>query len=85
MGTENRSRAVGYFIQTLDELGALRLEAFDNIPIVDNFVADIDGRAIFLERTFHDFDRADDASTKSAWLRQNDFHEICLASDGLCL
>ena len=85
MGTEDRARAMRNLIQTLDKAGAFRLEALDNMAIVDNFMADIDRRPIFLERAFHDFDRANDAGTKSARLRQNDFHVICLVPERINL
>src|SRR5450631_2443302 len=69
MGTKNRARASGNLIQALDEPCSLRLEGLDNIAVVDNLMADIDGRPIFFERAFDDFDRPDDAGTKSARLR----------------
>jgi hypothetical protein len=55
------------------------------MAIVDNFMADIDWRAIFFERAFHDFNRANDTSTKSPRLRQNDFHENCLVPEQMFL
>jgi hypothetical protein len=33
---------------------------------VDDFVPDIDGRAVFLERALHDLDRAIDSGAESA-------------------
>ena len=36
---------------------------------VDDFMADIDGGAVFLERQLDDVDRTHDASAKAPWLR----------------
>ena len=50
------------------------------MPVVHDFMPDIDWRAIFLERALDNIDSANDASAKAARLRQNNFktlHDIC--------
>src|SRR5208283_4921497 len=74
MGAEYGHGALGDLGQLVDEVGALGLERFDDVPIVDDLMAHIDGRAVFIEGTLDDIDRPDDAGTKTPWLRQNDLH-----------
>jgi hypothetical protein len=42
---------------------------------VNDLVADVDGRPVFLERALDNLDGAHDACAESARLRQNDLHE----------
>ena len=49
------------------------------MAIVHDFVADIDGLAILIERLFHDIDGADDPGTEAARLGKNNSHH-----DPLC-
>jgi len=44
------------------------------VPIVDDLMAHIDGRAVSFERAIDDFDRADYARTKAAGLSKDDTH-----------
>ena len=74
MGAEYRDRQRRYFAQILDEDGALVLQAFDHVFIMDDLVPHIDRRAVFLERAFHDLDRAHDAGAEATRLRQINFH-----------
>ena len=74
MGAEYRDRQRRYFRQILDEDGALVLQAFDHVFVVDDLVPDIDRRAVFLERALDDLDRAHDARAKATRLRQINFH-----------
>ena len=74
VGAEHRHRAVGNFIQLLDEDGALALELLDHMAVVDDLVADIDGRAEFLERPLDDLDRPDDAGAEAARLSHKNPH-----------
>ncbi len=60
------------FVQFFDEDGALGLEGIHHVAVVDDGVADIDRRAIFLERQFDDLDRPVDARAESAWASEKD-------------
>jgi hypothetical protein len=42
---------------------------------VNDLVADVDGRPVFLERALDNLDGAHDACAESARLRQNDLHD----------
>jgi hypothetical protein len=42
---------------------------------VNDLVADVDRRAVFLERALDNLDRAHDACAEAARLRQNDLHD----------
>ena len=79
MGAKNCARARRHLIQPLDKTGSFCLETFDDIAVVNDLVANINGRPVFFERAFNDVNRADDSSTKSARLSQYDFHDIYLA------
>ncbi len=57
-----------YLGQFLDENRAKRLKPFDDVAVVDDLVADIDRRAIFLERQDNDLDGAIDAGTETSRL-----------------
>ena len=45
VGAEHGDRAVGNFVQFLDEMSALFLQRIDHMPVVHDFVAHIDGLA----------------------------------------
>src|SRR5690348_16835672 len=75
MGRENdRVLAVRHLVELLDEDGALLLEVFHHIAVVDDLVADIDRLAIALQRLLDDVDGADDTGTKAAGSRQNQLY-----------
>ena len=74
MRTENRARTGWNFGKVLDELRPHFLQALDDIAIVDDFVAHIDGRAVFGQSALDDLDGADHAGAKSARLSQDDLH-----------
>ena len=76
MGAEHRHRAVGHFVQLLDEARALVLERVDHMAVVHDLVAHIDRLAVFLERPLDDVDRPHDAGAKAARLGKNDSHSI---------
>ena len=54
------------FVQFFDEDGALGFEALHHIAVMDDFMAHIDGRAVFGERQLHDLDRAVHTGAKTA-------------------
>lgn len=61
-------------MQILDEHRALGFQAFDDVLVVHDLVADVDRRSVLLERAFDDLDRAHDSGAKSARLSQQDLH-----------
>ncbi len=76
MGAEDgdaAGRHVGYF---LDEAHALGSEPLDDVAVVHDLMADIDGGAEFLERALHDRDRALDPGTKPPRLGQDHPHPV---------
>src|SRR3569623_906281 len=62
--------------QILDDTGAARLQRIDHALVVDDLVPDVDGRAVFLERTRDNLDGANHAGAKAAWLRENNLHRM---------
>jgi hypothetical protein len=74
VGAEDSDRKRRHLGEILDEDGALVLQAFDHVLVVDDLVADIDRRAIFLERALDDLDRPHHARAKASRLRQIHFH-----------
>ena len=61
------------FVQFIDKNRALSLQIFDDMAIMNNFVAHIDRRAVFLERKFDDLDCAIDTSAKTARFTKKNF------------
>ena len=59
-------------VELLHKNGAFRLESVDDVAIVDDLVAHIDGRSELLQRQFDDLDGAVDAGTEAARCRQQD-------------
>ena len=74
MGAEHGHRAVGNFVQFLDEMSALLLQRIDHVPVVYDFVAHIDGLAALLKRPLDDLDGADDTRAETTGLCKNDAH-----------
>jgi hypothetical protein len=70
VGAVNDALAGGDFVNGIDENGAFALELFNHETVVDDFFADVDGRAEGLEGDANDIDGADDASAESAGLEQ---------------
>ena len=66
MGGKDDRHAIGHLVQFLDKDRALRLQAVHHIFVVDDFMADIDRRAIGFDRLFHDDDGAVDPGAKAA-------------------
>ena len=77
VGAEHRHGVGRNLGQVFDEARALGFERFDHALVVHDLVAHIDRRPVFLQRAFHDLDRAHDACTKSARLSQNHLHPSC--------
>ncbi len=66
MGAEHHRRAVGHFVQLLDEHRADGAQPVDDILVVHDLVPDIDGCAEQVDGPFHDVDGAVDAGAESA-------------------
>jgi hypothetical protein len=76
MGAENGDAARRDFGELVHELRALGAQALDHVPVVHDFVADIDRRPIFLECLFDNLDRPLDAGAEASRLGQNDPHTV---------
>ena len=74
VGAEYRDGAPRNFRDFLDEASALVAQAVDDMLVVDDFVANVDGRAINLQRALDDIDRADHPGAEPPGLRQNHLH-----------
>ena len=72
VGRKNGGGAVGYFVQFLDKHRAHRAQPVDHMGVVDDFMPDIDRRAVLFQRPFDDGDGAHDPGAKSAGRGQND-------------
>ena len=70
MGGEDRGGAARDLVDFADEDRALGAQALDDMGVVDDFVADIDRRAMLRDGALDDLDGADDAGTEAARLRQ---------------
>ena len=58
MGAEDGDGAVRHLRQFLHEARALSLQTFNDVSIVDDFVAHIDRRAILFQSTLYNVDRS---------------------------
>ena len=68
VGALDDAFAVGDFVFAIDEDGALAAEFVHHEAVVDDFLADVDGRAEGLEGDADDVDGADDAGAEAARL-----------------
>ncbi len=75
MGAEDGDRVRRNFGEILDEMRAFGLQTLDYVLVVHDFVAHVDGRAVFLQSPLDDFNGADDAGAKSARLSEYDLHQ----------
>jgi hypothetical protein len=70
MGAINDALAFGDLGYAVHENGALLLELLDHKPVVDNLLADIDGRAECFEGDPDDIDGTDYSGAESTGLQQ---------------
>jgi hypothetical protein len=75
VGAEDRDRVGRHLGEILHEPRALGFEAFDDVLVVHDLVAHVDGRPIFLQRALDDLNGANHARAKSARLGQDHFHQ----------
>jgi hypothetical protein len=73
VGREHQRGARRHVGQVLDEDRALGLEVVDDVGVVHDLVAHVDGRAELLQRALDDLDGAVDAGAEAARLREQDF------------
>jgi hypothetical protein len=64
--------AIWYFIEFLDKYRAFGFQAVDHITVVDDFMADIDRRAMLFERKLDNLNGAVNACAKSTWRGQKE-------------
>src|SRR5262249_8851453 len=72
---DHRLPGIGDLVELLDEDGALLLQSLDHMPIVDDFMAHIDRRAVALEGERDDMDRALDAGAEAARAAEHDIEQ----------
>ena len=72
MGGKNDWSVIRALIQFFNEHGAFSLQAFDNMGIMNNFVAHINGRPPFSQRLFDDLNGTVYASAESTRGREAD-------------
>jgi hypothetical protein len=66
VGAEDDVRALGDLLDLVDEDRALSLESRDDVNVVDDLLADVDGRAVVLEGLLDGDDRPVDAGAVAA-------------------
>ncbi len=68
VGAEDRDAAWRHLVDLVDEMRAFAAQPLDNVPVMNDFMTDIDRRAVFLERPLDDLDRPFDPGAKSSRL-----------------
>ena len=71
-GEDHRRLGVRDFVELLDEHRALGLQALDHVAVVHDLVADVDRRAVALERLLDRIDRPHHAGAEAARGAQQD-------------
>src|SRR5690606_16989557 len=71
---EHEQGALGRLGRVLDEDGALGAQRLDHVAVVDDLVADVDGRPEALETLLHDLDGAVDPGAEAARTGEQDLH-----------
>src|SRR5690242_13805812 len=71
---EHGDCTIGDFIELIDEPRTLAFERLDDVAVMHDLVAYIDGLAVLLERLLDDVDGTDDAGTEAARLGEDDAH-----------
>ena len=69
---ENRPRAGRYFVEFLDKHRARGAQLLHHVLVMHNFLADINRRAVQIERNLHYVDSPDDAGAETTRLEQKD-------------
>ena len=71
---EDDGRAFGNVREIVDEDGSALAQVFDDRAVVHDFVTDVDGGAVELERPLHDGDGARHARAETAGLSEENLH-----------
>jgi len=66
MRAEHQYGTVRHIADSFHEYGAAATQLLNNVGVVNDFVVDINGRAVGFQRQLYDIDGADDPGTKSA-------------------
>ena len=74
VGAENHDRPVRHLVELLHEHRALLAQGIHDVPAMDDFVTDIDRRAVGLEGQLDDVDGPVHPGTEAPRIGQNDFH-----------
>lgn len=80
VGAEYGYRSRWNDIKPFDKDCAALLKTLDHVPVVDDFVKNVNRRTMDLESEFNNIDRAYHAGTKTAWLGEDRFHSRCSLS-----
>ena len=72
VGAENDARSFGHFGQLFDENGTRAAQLFHDVAVVDDFLPDVDGRAIKIEGNFDYIDGSYHARTEAAGFEEQD-------------
>ena len=72
VGRKHDGHVLWHFLEFLDEHRALAFEILDDGAIVDDLMADIDRRAVFLQRQFDDLNGTVDTSAEAARAGEED-------------
>ncbi|MCY1539447.1 hypothetical protein D9M68_750340 [compost metagenome] len=76
MRAEDRHRVRGHLGQLFDEHGALRLQVVDDVLVVHDLVAHVDGRAVAPQRVFDRVDGPHDAGAETTGLGKDHAHGV---------
>ena len=76
VGGEDHDAALRDLVDGLDEDRPLRPQAVDDAAVVDDLVADVDGRAEDPERALHDLDGPIRPGAESPGHRKHDLHVV---------
>jgi hypothetical protein len=68
MGAKDGDGAGRDLVDLVDKIGTLGTQPLDHMPIVNDFVTDIDGRAVFFECTLDYLDRSFNPCTEASGL-----------------
>ena len=74
MRAEDRHRPRWHLVDLIDEHGALCVQPLDHMAVMDDLVAHIDGRPVFLQGALDNLDRSFDPRAEAAGLGQHDSH-----------
>jgi hypothetical protein len=68
MGAEDRYGSRGDLVDLVDKMGAFGAQPLDDMPVVNDFVTDVDRRAVLFQRALDDLDCSFDPGAKASRL-----------------